>query len=82
MPVSRNPNQEYSSEYLADVQPFNPPIQIRDADGDIVDVDGDNPIPTELDAYITEDIRSSLDVMIDEQRKTNEYLSILTGVTL
>ena len=84
MPVSRNPNHEYSAEYLADVPLIEPAIQIRDEDGNLVDAGSDNPIPisNSLKDY-TEVVETNqlLKIMIDEQKKTNLYLAEILGDT-
>lgn len=79
--VSSN-STDYSRHTIEDRPEEVDIFGVEDADGNLANISSTNKMPAELDASITEDIRNSLNIMICEQMKTNEYLSILTGVEL
>ena len=84
MPIGA-PGVQYSSEYLGDYVKADPSIRTIDADGNAGDVSPTNPLPTSFstsDAATMSSIHDSLNCLIDEAKKTNQYLSILVGATL
>ena len=82
MPKRRAIDTDYSRHTIEDRPEEVDSLRFLDEDGNLVEGGDANPLPIEIESSITEDIRNSLDVMICEQRKTNEYLAILTGVNL
>lgn len=83
MPVSRNPNQEYTSEYLSDVELPDPAIQIRDEDGNLVDVGGDNPLPVSQTDDLktrTEDLDDKLARVVSLLEKLCIYAESITEI--
>jgi len=78
----RAPGVDYSRATIEDRPEGVDNIKVLDADGAVVDVGASTPLPTELDSAITNRLSIGIEELINQTRKTNEYLSILTGVEL
>jgi len=73
---------EYSRATIEDRSEGVDNLTILDEDGNSVNVGADTPLPTEIDSAVTNRLSIGIEELINQTRKTNEYLSILTGVEL
>ena len=80
--MQRSPGVDYSKTTIEDRPEDIENLTILNEDGNSVNVGPDTPLPTEIDSAVTNRLSIGIEELINQTRKTNEYLSILTGVEL